>query len=179
MTRKTSRRTFLQQSAAAGVALPLVLSSSVFGANDRLNIAGIGVGGKGAGDIAETSAGQNVVAICDVDQRTLDSAAMKYPDAKVYTDWRKLLEQKDIDAVTVSTPDHMHAPIAVSAMQLGKHVYVQKPLAHTIFEARQMRLLAGHNRVISQMGNQGHGGSGYRTVVKLIDRKSTRLNSSH
>lgn len=168
MTRKTSRRTFLQQSAAAGVALPLVLSSSVFGANDRLNIAGIGVGGKGAGDIAETSAGQNVVAICDVDQRTLDSAAMKYPDAKVYTDWRKLLEQKDIDAVTVSTPDHMHAPIAVSAMQLGKHVYVQKPLAHTIFEARQMRLLAGHNRVISQMGNQGHSGSGYRTVVKLI-----------
>ncbi len=75
---------------------------------------------------------------------------------------------KSIDAVTVSTPDHMHAPIAVSAMQLGKHVYVQKPLAHTVFEARQMRLLAKKYGVVTQMGNQGHSGSGYRTVVKLI-----------
>jgi predicted dehydrogenase len=86
----------------------------------------------------------------------------------VYHDWRKLLEQKDIDAVTVSTPDHMHAPIAVSAMQLGKHVYVQKPLAHTVYEARQMRLLAAKYGVVTQMGNQGHSGTGYRTVVQLV-----------
>jgi len=168
MSKHTSRRTFLQQSAAASVAAPLVISSSAWGANDRLNIAGVGVGGKGRGDIANTSQGQNVVAICDVDDRTLSEAAKKYPAAKVYNDWRKLLEQKDIDAVTVSTPDHMHAPIAVSAMQLGKHVYVQKPLAHTVVEARQMRKIAAEQKVVSQMGNQGHSSSAYRTLVQLI-----------
>jgi len=150
------------------LALPLVISSSAFGANERLQIAAVGVGGKGEGDIAETSKGQNVVAICDVDERTLEQAARKYPQAKVYRDWRVLLEQKDIEAVTISTPDHMHAPIAMAAMQLGKHVYVQKPLAHTVDEARRMRLLAAQQGVVSQMGNQGHSGSGYKTVVKLI-----------
>jgi len=168
MSNQTTRRTFIKQSAAASLVLPTFISSSAFGANDRLNIAAVGVGGKGEGDIASTSQGQNVVAICDVDDRTLGEAEKKYPSAKVYNDWRKLLEQKDIDAVTVSTPDHMHAPIAISAMQLGKHVYVQKPLAHTIHEARQMRLLAKQYGVVSQMGNQGHSSSGYRTVVKLI-----------
>jgi predicted dehydrogenase len=148
--------------------MPLVVSSSAFGANDRLNIAAIGVGGKGRGDIASTSVGQNVVAICDVDERTLGTAEKTYPDAKVYTDWRKLLEQKDIDAVTVSTPDHMHAPIAVSAMELGKHVYVQKPMAHTVHEARQMRLLAKEKGVVTQMGNQGHSSTAYLTLVQLI-----------
>lgn len=168
MTRNSTRRTFLKQSAAASIAVPTFISSSAFGANDRLNIAGIGVGGKGRGDIENTSQGQNLVAICDVDDRTLGEAEKKYPGAKVYNDWRRLLEQKDIDAVTVSTPDHMHAPIAVSAMQLGKHVYVQKPLAHTVDEARQIRLLAKQQGVVSQMGNQGHSTSGYRTLVKLI-----------
>jgi predicted dehydrogenase len=168
MTKQTSRRTFLQQSATAGLALPMVISSSAFGANDRLNIAAVGVNGKGKGDIASTSVGQNVVAICDVDDRSLEEAASTYTNARVYNDWRKLLEQKDIDAVTISTPDHMHAPVAVSAMQLGKHVYVQKPLAHTVYEARQMRLIAAENKVVSQMGNQGHSGSGYQTLVKLI-----------
>src|SRR5688500_8239067 len=116
--RPTTRRTFIQQ-VAAGTASTLIYPSLGRGAaSDKLNIAAVGVGGKGAGDIQSVSVGQNVVAICDVDERTLEQAAKKYPDAKVYTDWRKLLEQKDIDAVTVSTPDHMHAPIAVSAMQL-------------------------------------------------------------
>jgi predicted dehydrogenase len=164
---RIDRRKFVAGSVAA-IAAPMVISSRAFGANDRLNIAGVGVGGKGRGDIANTSVGQNVVAICDVDARSLGVAAKKYPKAKTYSDWRRLLEQKDIDAVTVSTPDHMHAPIAVSAMQLGKHVYVQKPLAHTIYEARQMRLLAQRYNVITQMGNQGHSGSPYRTLVKLI-----------
>ena len=168
MTQQITRRVFLQQSAAASIVLPTFVSSTVFGANDRLNIAGIGVGGKGRGDIENTSQGQNVVAICDVDDRTLGEAEKRYPGAKVYNDWRRLLEQKDIDAVTISTPDHMHAPVTVSAMQLGKHVYVQKPLAHTIHEARQMRLLAKQCGVVSQMGNQGHSTSGYRTLVKLI-----------
>ncbi|MCA9120018.1 MAG: Gfo/Idh/MocA family oxidoreductase [Planctomycetaceae bacterium] len=168
MRMQTTRRTFLKNAAAASVAVPTFVSSSVFGANDRLNIAGIGVGGKGRGDIENTSQGQNVVAICDVDDRTLGAAEKKYPGAKAYNDWRRLLEQTDIDAVTVSTPDHMHAPIAISAMQLGKHVYVQKPLAHTVHEARQMQLLAKQYGVVSQMGNQGHGSSSYRTLVKLI-----------
>jgi predicted dehydrogenase len=164
----TTRRSFLKH-VAAGAAAPLFFRSRAEGApSDRLNIAAVGVGGKGRGDISSVSKGQNVVAICDVDEQTLGQAAKTYPDAKVYTDWRKLLEQKDIDALTVSTPDHMHAPIAVSAMQLGKHVYVQKPLAHTVYEARQMRNLARQYGVVSQMGNQGHSGSGYRTVVKLI-----------
>lgn len=168
MASRSTRRRFLQQ-AAAGVAAPLVIrASALAGANDKLNIAAVGVGGKGRSDIANTSKGQNVVALCDVDDRMLAEAVKLYPGAKVYNDWRKMLEQKDIDAVTVSTPDHMHAPIAVSAMQLGKHVYVQKPLAHTVFEARQMRLLARKYGVVSQMGNQGHSGRAYRTVVKLI-----------
>ncbi len=136
--------------------------------NEKLNIAGIGVGGKGKGDIASTSKGQNVVAICDVDERTLGASAKLYPGAKKYTDWRKLLEQKDIDAVTISTPDHMHAPIAMSAIQLGKHVYVQKPLAHTVYEARQLTRAARKYGVISQMGNQAHSGAEYRTLVQLI-----------
>jgi len=169
MTIRKSRRSFLKQAAIGGVTAPLVMTSLAHGAaSDRLNIAAVGVGGKGRGDIESTSVGQNVVAICDVDERTLGDAEKKYPDAKVYTDWRKMLEQKDIDAVTVSTPDHMHAPVAVSAIQLGKHVYVQKPLAHTVFEARQMRLLAKKYGVVTQMGNQGHSGKGYLTLVKLI-----------
>jgi predicted dehydrogenase len=164
-----SRRQFLGQAAVGGVALPLlVTSNSVAGASKRLNIAAVGVGGKGRSDIANSSKGHNVVAICDVDKRTLAQSAKEYRKAKQYTDWRKMLEQKDIDAVTVSTPDHMHAPIAITAMELGKHVYVQKPLAHTLFEARQMRLVAQKHGVVTQMGNQGHSGSGYKTVVRLI-----------
>ncbi len=169
MAQRTTRRTFLTSAAAVGAALPFAAPAILRGSpNEKLNIAAVGVGGKGRGDIASTSKGQNVVAICDVDERTLSQAKQTYPGAKTYTDWRKLLEQKDIDAVTVSTPDHMHAPIAMSAMQLGKHVYVQKPLAHTIYEARQMTEAAKKYGVVSQMGNQGHSGSGYRTVVRFI-----------
>ena len=91
---------------------------------------------------------------------------------KRYNDFRELLEQKDIDAVTVSTPDHMHAPVAVSAMQLGKHVYVQKPLAHTVYEARQMRKIATEQGVATQMGNQHHSSDGYRQFVEYVQSGS-------
>jgi predicted dehydrogenase len=167
MSRRPTRRTFLKCAAAAAVplAVPSILRGSALA---QLNIGAVGVGGKGESDLAETSKGQNVVAICDADERTLENAARRYPMARKYTDWRRLLEQKDVEAVTVSTPDHMHAPVAVSAMRLGKHVYVQKPLAHTVFEARAMRLVAREHGVVTQMGNQGHSGSGYRTVAKLI-----------
>jgi predicted dehydrogenase len=165
---RTSRRSFLGQSALAAAGLGLAGQAQgaffkkarprVISPNERLNIAGIGVGGKGAGDLASTSVGQNVVAICDVDENTLTAAAKKYPGAKLYTDWRKMLEQGNIDAVTVSTP----------AIQLGKHVYVQKPLTHTIYEARQLAAAAREYGVVTQMGNQGHSGTGYKTLVKWV-----------
>jgi len=167
MPRSTTRRSFLRTSVAS-LATPCFISPRAFGASDRLNIAAVGVGGKGKVDIAGAARGQNVVAICDVDDRSLARAARIYSGAKTYNDWRRMLEQKDIDAVTVSTPDHMHAPVAVSAMQLGKHVYVQKPLAHTVYEARQMRKIATEQGVATQMGNQHHSGTGYLTLVDLI-----------
>ena len=169
-----SRRSFLQTTGAAtaGLALAGCATGPTRGAyksaNAKLNIAAVGVGGKGRGDIAQTSKGQNVVAICDVDDRTLRNAAQTYTKAKLYHDWRRLLEQPDIDAVTVSTPDHMHVPIAMAAIQLGKHVYVQKPMAHTIQEARAVTAAAKAAGVVTQMGNQNHSGTGYKSVVQAI-----------
>jgi predicted dehydrogenase len=174
-TLRPSRRQFISASSLATVSLLLARRTGYaapkprrISPNDKLNIAGVGVGGKGAGDLSETSVGNNVVALCDVDDNTLAGALKKYPGAKTYNDWRQLLEQKDIDAVTVSTPDHMHAPIAMAAMQLGKHVYVQKPMTHTIYEARTLTAAAKRYGVVSQMGNQYHSGTGYRTLVKAI-----------
>lgn len=170
-----SRRQFLNTASLATVSLLLAKRTGYaapkprkISPSEKLNIAGVGVGGKGAGDVAETSVGNNIVALCDVDDNTLAGSLKKFPGAKTYNDWRRLLEQKDIDAVTVSTPDHMHAPIAMAAMQLGKHVYVQKPMAHTIREARLLTAAAKHYGIVSQMGNQNHSNTGYRTVVKAI-----------
>jgi predicted dehydrogenase len=170
----TNRRQFLQSTAAAGglwyagCATPPAIRTGAASPNGKLNIAAVGVGGKGAGDIAATSVGQNVVAICDVDDQTLNRAATKYSKAARYHDWRRMLERNDIDAVTVSTPDHMHGPIAMSAMQLGKHVYVQKPLSHTIQEARAITAAARTYGVVTQMGNQNHSGAGYKTLVQAV-----------
>lgn len=137
-------------------------------ASEKLNIACIGVGGKGWSDMHETSVGQNVVAICDVDEGTLAKAGEAFPGAKRYSDWRKLLEQKDIDAVTVSTPDHTHAPATMSALSLGKHVYCQKPLCHSVFEARRLTEAAAAQRVVTQMGIQHHSTPRFKTASKLI-----------
>ncbi len=169
-----NRREFLQSGslAAGGLAMAgcatVPTKSAYKSPNSKLNIAAVGVGGKGRGDIAETSKGQNVVAICDVDDRTLRGAARTYSKAKLYHDWRKLLEQSDIDGVTVSTPDHMHVPVAMAAIQLGKHVYVQKPMAHTIEEARAVTKAAKAAGVVTQMGNQNHSGTGYKSLVQAI-----------
>jgi predicted dehydrogenase len=143
------------------------------GANSRLRVASIGVGGKGWSDLTATAASPHVqvVALCDIDESKahMGRAAEQYPDAKRFTDWRRLLdEHKDIDAVIVSTPDHMHAPISLPAMKLGKHVQCQKPLTHTVFEARQMRLAAKQYNVVTQMGNQIQSHEAYRTAVKLV-----------
>ena len=170
MSTRFTRRSFLYASAAAAasaaVPRPNILSAA--SPNSRLNIAGVGVGGKGFGDIVSTSKGQNVVALCDVDAARGAKAFTRFPKAKVYKDFRKMFERKDIDAVTISTPDHMHAPVAMAAVQLGKHVYVQKPLTSTIHEARQLRETAAKAGVVTQMGNQCHSSIAYRMLVQML-----------
>jgi len=172
-----SRRDFLKTTAAAlgaGVASqsifvpPLVQAAS----GDKVRLAAIGAGGKGAGDIRETSKGQIVVALCDVDRDRAADTLKRFPGAKFYTDWRKMLEKEagNIDGVTVSTPDHMHAPVTMTALSMGLATYTQKPLSRTVYEARQLRLAAERTGLATQMGNQGHSGVGYRMVVNLIQR---------
>ena len=154
----------------AGVlSFPLISRRNVLGANGRLNIAGIGVGGKGASDVANVDQ-ENIVALCDVDEINAAGSFKKFPNAKRYKDFRVMLEKegKAIDAVTVSTPDHMHAPAAITAMRLGKHVYCQKPLTHTVHEARQMAEVARQHKVATQMGHQGHSNPDTRRLVELI-----------
>lgn len=138
--------------------------------NEKLNIAAIGAGGKGLSDIMNCyQLGHNVVALCDVDWKRAGEAFYRLPNAKKYKDYRNMLEEmKEIDAVTISTPDHSHAPAAYMAMKLGKHVYVQKPLTHTIAEARLLTLTAREMGVATQMGNQGHCGDGVRQLCEMI-----------
>lgn len=155
----STRREFLRQSALAATAVtafPYVSRGQVLGANSKLNIAGIGVGGKGWTDITSCDS-ENIVGLCDVDSQRLAKAKEKYPRAVAVADWRELLEKhgKSIDAVTVSTPDHTHFPASMAALKLGKHVYCQKPLTHTVWEARQLTLAARKAKVATQMGNQG------------------------
>ncbi len=165
------RRRFLKSSLALGVAagatLPWGRWSRVLGASERLNIGVIGVGGRGAGDLAEV-AGQNIVALCDVDERSLDAAAAKHPAAKKYTDYRRLLEQKDLEAVVIATPDHHHAPATIRALRRGLHVYCEKPLTHTVAEARLIAETAAKMKVATQMGTQNHEHPGYLRLVELI-----------
>ncbi|HEU0040127.1 MAG TPA: Gfo/Idh/MocA family oxidoreductase, partial [Verrucomicrobiae bacterium] len=159
-TYSLSRREFLRRTSlatgTAALAFPYV--GRVLGANDRINIACIGVGGKGDGDSSHAAAcGGNIVAICDVDKNALDKKAEQFPQAKRFNDYRKLLDEmgKDIDAVTVSTPDHNHGVAAARAMKMGKHCYCQKPLVQTVEEARLLRKLAAEKKLATQMGNQG------------------------
>lgn len=164
-----SRRDFLGTASASAFAFTF-LPSRVWGANERLNMASIGVGGKGGSDSAQAGELGDMVALCDVDDNTLRRRAAKTPRAKLYNDFRVMLEEmgQSIDAVTVSTPDHTHAPAAVMAMRLGKHVYCQKPLTHTVFEARLMRETAQGYKVATQMGNQGTADNGFRESVEVI-----------
>jgi predicted dehydrogenase len=171
-THAVTRRKFLQTAGAASV-LTAASWSRVLGANEKLRLASVGTGGKGWDDIVNITASPKVtlVALCDIDESDgfMGRAATKFKDAKTFTDYRRLLEkQKDFDAVSVSTPDHMHAPIAIPAMALGKHVFCQKPLTHTVFEARQMRRAAKKYGVVTQMGNQIQSHEAYRTAVKIV-----------
>ncbi len=136
----------------------------------KINVACIGIGGKGKVD-AGAMKGENVIALCDVDDTMTEETRKLYPNAKYYTDYRQLLTELEdqIDAVTISTPDHMHYPIALMAIQMGKHVYVQKPLTHTIEEARKLRQAARIHDVKAQMGNQGHSNEGTRLCKEWIE----------
>ncbi|MGY8769148.1 MAG: Gfo/Idh/MocA family protein, partial [Pirellulales bacterium] len=138
--------------------------------NERVNIACIGVGGKGSSDTDGAARYGEIVAICDVDDQRLLQKAKQYPHAKKFHDYRELLSTmgEKVDAVTVSTADHTHAAAGVRAMRMGKHVYCQKPLTHTVAEARLMRETARKHNVVTQMGNQGTAHDGFRAGVELI-----------
>ena len=137
--------------------------------NEKLNIAGIGVGGKGKDDIMSCRS-ENIVALCDPDWERAGEAFYRLPDAKQYKDYRVMFDEiaDQIDAVTISTPDHTHAPAAYWAMMLGKHVRVQKPLTHTIAEARLLTETARKTKVVTAMGNQGHAGDELRGICEMI-----------
>ena len=140
-----TRRDFLKTSTAAGLAFAVVPRYVLAGSgqtspNERLNIAGIGVGGMGAGDIRAVAEGNNIVALCDVDARRAGGTFEKFPDVKRYQDFRKMFDamERSIDAVVVATPDHCHAVAAMAAIRRGKHVYCEKPLAHSVYEVRAL-----------------------------------------
>ncbi len=136
--------------------------------NEKLNVAAIGAGGKGGGDIYACRR-ENIVALCDVDAKRAEKAFSHFRKAKKYLDYRNMLEEMpEIDALTISTPDHTHAPAAYMAMKMGKHVYVQKPLTHTVAEARLLANTAKEMDVVTQMGNQGHCGNGVRDLCEMI-----------
>jgi len=179
-TDRISRRRFLGRSAATAAGVSL--AGRALGAkpqaapapkelppSERLGIACIGCGGKGRSDIQGVSK-HNIVALCDVDESRARGAFQAYPKAAKYQDFRIMLEKhaKEIDAVTVSTPDHIHAPAAMMAIKMGKHVYVQKPLTHSIYEARMLAEAARKHKVATQMGNQGQSGEGIRVLAEMI-----------
>ncbi len=160
-----TRRGFLKSAAATGAGLLICDSRTAFSyqANERLNIAAIGAGGMGEGDIGAVSS-ETIVALCDVDERRCVSTRGRHEKAKYYKDFRRMLAEmdKEIDAVVVATPDHTHAVAAVAAMKQGKHIYCEKPLTRTVFEARVMRETAQRHKVVTQMGNQGSASEGVR-----------------
>ncbi|MBN2594379.1 MAG: Gfo/Idh/MocA family oxidoreductase [Sedimentisphaerales bacterium] len=172
MSNRMKRRTFLKNSAAAGAGL-MIIKSGILKAgqspNEKLNIAVIGVRGRGGANLNGVKE-ENIVALCDVNANNLAAAAKEFPRAKTYEDWRKCLEQKDIDAVVCSTTDHTHAFVNVWAMNRGKHVYCEKPLANSVEEAHMVRqaYLKNKNKIATQMGTQIHASDNYRRMVELI-----------
>ncbi len=176
-TARPTRRTFLQQAAAtAGLASAwTILPGRVFAGqrrtlapSDKLNLAAIGVGGMGKSNLSRCET-ENIVALCDVDTALAAKTFEKYPKARRYANYRELLDkEKDLDALIVATPDHTHAVIAMAAMKRGVNVYVQKPMAHAVWEARLLTETARKYKVATQMGNQGHSGEGLRLITEWI-----------
>jgi len=175
MSSKISRRKFLETGAIAAAGLTVV-PSSVLGKSmghtapsDKLNIAGVGVGGMGFANLKNLES-QNIVGLADVDWKYSKRVFDYFPNAKKYYDYRKMFDEmgKSIDAVVVATSDHAHAIIAADAMTMGKHVYVQKPLTHSVYESRLLTKLAKKYNVATQMGNQGSSGAGVRQICDWI-----------
>jgi Oxidoreductase family, NAD-binding Rossmann fold/Oxidoreductase family, C-terminal alpha/beta domain len=170
---RVDRREFIKTSSLAAGALAFGVPALLRGQNlnSKLNIACIGIGGKGRSD-TDACAGENIVALCDVDSGSVayETQTKKYPSAKFYKDFRQMLDQmgNQIDAVTVSTPDHMHAIVASMVMKRDKAVFCQKPLTQTIYEARYLRKMAHERKIVTQMGNQGSAADGLRRAVETI-----------
>lgn len=169
MAQPLNRRRFLQSTGLglAVTSIPLARGARIQGANERLNIGVIGVGGRGAANLDAVSS-ENIVALCDVDTDRLNAAAARHVSAKKYTDYRLLLEQQDLDAVVIATPDHHHAPATVRALRRSLHVYCEKPLTHTVEEARLIAALSHEKKVATQMGTQNHEHPGYLRLVELL-----------
>jgi predicted dehydrogenase len=171
-----TRRSFLKTAtlASAAISAPFILRSQQGGAagsaNNKLNIACVGVGGRGRAAVQGLK-DENFVAFCDVDEVRAKESFAEYPDVPKFNDYRQMFDKmgSKIDAVTVSTPDHMHFPIAMSALALGKHVFVEKPMAHTVWESRELARIAREKKVATQMGNQGHASEGVRLLKEWID----------
>lgn len=174
MSHRTNRRRFMQTTAATGIGFWVaggVRAQESKSPNEKLAIASIGVGGKGSSDSSDAGSSGDMVAICDIDENILNNAGEKrFPNAKRYTDFRKLLDEmgKSVDAVTVSTADHTHAPAALMAMRMGKHCFCQKPLTHSIYEARLMAQVAKEKNLVTQMGNQGTAASSLRKAAAIV-----------
>ncbi len=170
---RTTRRQFLQTTAATGVGFWVAggfTPKRSLAANETINFACIGVGGKGGSDSRDAARSGNIVALCDVDSGNLGKQAKLLKCDKTYSDWRKMLDEMDkgIDAVTISTPDHSHAPATIRAMRMGKHCFTQKPLTHTIYEARRLGEVAREMGVATEMGNQGTANSGLRLAAAYV-----------
>jgi predicted dehydrogenase len=177
--KQTSRRQFLKQTALAGVGFWVAggvtradvdAAGKTRSANEKLNLGIVGAGGQGGHNLGVLAGlGENIVALCDVDADRAKEAFAHFPNAKKYKDYRKMLDtEKHLDAVVVSTPDHMHAIIGVTAMRMGKHCYCEKPLTHDVAEARLMRETAHKHKVATQMGNMGTAENGFRHGVEFI-----------
>lgn len=169
-----SRREMLRRSAAAAAgmwAAQYAVGAETKSANEKLNIAFIGLGGRGAANLSTIAGfGDNVVALCDVDDERAGKAYEKYPKAKKYFDFRRMLEEMDrqIDAVVVSTPDHTHASPSVMAMRMGKHCFCEKPLAHNVHECRLMAQVAAEKKLVTQLGTHHHAKDSHRRIVEII-----------
>lgn len=174
MDQKISRRTFVRGTAASFAAFTVV-PSYVIGLNGatppsgKLNLAGIGISGQGGGDLQNLSS-ENIVALCDVDESYAAKTFAKFPGAKKFKDFRRMFDQisKEIDAVLVATPDHTHAVAAMRAIKMGKHLYCEKPLAHSLFDVRALMDAARKHKVVTQLGNQGHSFETIRTFCEWI-----------
>ncbi|QDT97850.1 Gfo/Idh/MocA family protein [Gimesia aquarii] len=173
MSQRSTRREFIKQSSALGAAF-WVGGQSLLAEEksplERLNFASVGIGGKGSSDSASAAKHGNLIAICDIDDKRLAKSAARYPKAKKFNDYREMITEMgdQIDAVTVSTPDHSHAPASIMAMKKGKHCFTQKPLTWSVHEARMMREVANKHKVATQMGNQGTAKNGFREAVEVI-----------